>query len=37
MFVGTLMIYVRNADKLVTLMDKVKKVEGVFTVERLIS
>ncbi len=37
MFVGTLMIYVRNADKLSTLMDKLKKVSGVFTVERLIS
>ena len=37
MFVGTLMIYVRNADKLSSLMDKVKKVQGVFTVERLIS
>ncbi|NTW82507.1 MAG: bifunctional (p)ppGpp synthetase/guanosine-3',5'-bis(diphosphate) 3'-pyrophosphohydrolase [Chlorobiaceae bacterium] len=37
MFVGTLMIYVRNAEKLGTLMDKLKKVQGVFTVERLIS
>ncbi len=37
MFVGTLMIYVRNAEKLGTLMDKLKKVSGVFTVERLIS
>ncbi|MEI8031930.1 MAG: bifunctional (p)ppGpp synthetase/guanosine-3',5'-bis(diphosphate) 3'-pyrophosphohydrolase [Chlorobiaceae bacterium] len=37
MFVGTLMIYVRNADKLGTLMEKLKKVQGVFTVERLIS
>ena len=37
MFVGTLMIYVRNADKLSSLMDKVKKVQGVFSVERLIS
>ncbi|NTU96566.1 MAG: bifunctional (p)ppGpp synthetase/guanosine-3',5'-bis(diphosphate) 3'-pyrophosphohydrolase [Chlorobiaceae bacterium] len=37
MFVGTLMIYVRNAEKLGTLMDKLKKVPGVFTVERLIS
>ncbi|MEI6639886.1 MAG: bifunctional (p)ppGpp synthetase/guanosine-3',5'-bis(diphosphate) 3'-pyrophosphohydrolase [Chlorobium sp.] len=35
MFVGTMMIYVRNADKLTTLMDKLKKVQGVFTVERL--
>ena len=37
MFVGTLMIYVRNSDKLSSLMDKVKKVQGVFTVDRLIS
>ncbi|MBM3423372.1 MAG: bifunctional (p)ppGpp synthetase/guanosine-3',5'-bis(diphosphate) 3'-pyrophosphohydrolase [Chlorobi bacterium] len=37
MFVGTLMVYVRNIDKLATLMDKLKKVQGVFTVERLIS
>ena len=37
MFVGTMMIYVRNADKLATLMEKLKKVSGVFTVERLIS
>ncbi len=37
MFVGTVMIYVRNAEKLGTLMDKLKKVQGVFTVERLIS
>ncbi|NTV05534.1 MAG: bifunctional (p)ppGpp synthetase/guanosine-3',5'-bis(diphosphate) 3'-pyrophosphohydrolase, partial [Chlorobiaceae bacterium] len=37
MFVGTMMIYVRNAEKLNTLMDKLKKVQGIFTVERLIS
>ncbi len=37
MFVGTMMIYVRNAEKLATLMDKLKKVPGIFTVERLIS
>ena len=37
MFVGTMMIYVRNAEKLNTLMDKLKKVPGIFTVERLIS
>jgi GTP pyrophosphokinase len=37
MFIGTLMIYVRNTDKLTALMDKLKKVQGVFTVERLSS
>ncbi|KAA6232107.1 bifunctional (p)ppGpp synthetase/guanosine-3',5'-bis(diphosphate) 3'-pyrophosphohydrolase [Chlorobium phaeovibrioides] len=37
MFVGTLMVYVRNAEKLTFLMDKLKKVAGIFTVERLIS
>ncbi|TLU87822.1 MAG: bifunctional (p)ppGpp synthetase/guanosine-3',5'-bis(diphosphate) 3'-pyrophosphohydrolase [Chlorobium sp.] len=37
MFVGTMMIYVRNAEKLNTLMEKLKKVQGIFTVERLIS
>ena len=37
MFVGTMMVYVRNAEKLSTLMDKLKKVSGIFTVERLIS
>ncbi len=37
MFVGTMMVYVRNAEKLSTLMDKLKKVPGIFTVERLIS
>ena len=37
MFVGTMIVYVRNAEKLNTLMDKLKKVQGIFTVERLIS
>jgi len=37
MFVGTMMIYVPNADKLTALMDKLKKVPGIFTVERLIN
>ncbi|ABB23280.1 RelA/SpoT family protein [Pelodictyon luteolum] len=37
MFVGTVMVYVRNTEKLSALMDKLKKVAGVFTVERLIS
>jgi GTP diphosphokinase / guanosine-3',5'-bis(diphosphate) 3'-diphosphatase len=37
LFVGTMMIYVPNAEKLTTLMDKLKRVPGVFTVERLIS
>jgi len=37
MFVGTMMVYVRNAEKLSTLMEKLKKVQGIFTVERLIS
>jgi len=37
MFVGTLMVYVRNIEKLATLMEKLKKVQGIFTVERLIS
>jgi GTP diphosphokinase / guanosine-3',5'-bis(diphosphate) 3'-diphosphatase len=36
-FVCSLMIFVRNTDKLTTLMDKLKKVQGVFTVERLSS
>lgn len=36
MFVGTLMVYVRNIDKLANLMDKLKRVPGVFSVERLI-
>jgi GTP diphosphokinase / guanosine-3',5'-bis(diphosphate) 3'-diphosphatase len=34
-FICNLMIFVRNTDKLTTLMDKLKKVQGVFTVERL--
>jgi len=37
MFVGTMMVYVRNSEKLSTLMEKLKKVQGIFTVERLIS
>ena len=37
LFVGTMMIYVPNAEKLTTLMDKLKRVPGVFTVERLIN
>ncbi len=36
-FVCSLMIFVRNTDKLTTLMDKLRKVQGVFTVERLSS
>jgi len=34
-FVCNLMIFVRNTDKLTTLMEKLRKVQGVFTVERL--
>jgi len=34
-FVCNLMIFVKNTDKLTTLMDKLKKVQGVFTVERM--
>ncbi|HWR01001.1 MAG TPA: bifunctional (p)ppGpp synthetase/guanosine-3',5'-bis(diphosphate) 3'-pyrophosphohydrolase [Chlorobaculum sp.] len=36
-FIGTFMIFVKNTAKLTTLMDKVKKVQGVFTVERMSS
>ena len=36
-FTCNLMIFVRNTDKLNTLMDKLRKVQGVFTVERLSS
>ncbi len=36
-FIGTLMIFVKNTAKLTTLMDKLKKVQGVFTVERMSS
>ncbi len=36
-FVCNLMIFVRNIEKLNTLMDKLKKVQGVFTVERMSS
>ncbi len=35
MFLGTVMIYVRNISRLNALIDKVKKVQGVFSVERL--
>ncbi|MBF0585652.1 bifunctional (p)ppGpp synthetase/guanosine-3',5'-bis(diphosphate) 3'-pyrophosphohydrolase [Prosthecochloris sp. N3] len=35
MFIGTVMIYVRNISKLQSLMDKIRKVQGVFSVERL--
>jgi GTP pyrophosphokinase len=31
------MIFVRNTAKLTTLMDKLRKVQGVFTVERMSS
>ncbi|AAM72771.1 MAG TPA: bifunctional (p)ppGpp synthetase/guanosine-3',5'-bis(diphosphate) 3'-pyrophosphohydrolase [Chlorobaculum sp.] len=34
-FTCNLMIFVKNTDKLTTLMDKLRKVQGVFTVERL--
>ncbi len=37
MFIGTVMIYVKNISRLQSLMDKIKKVQGVFSVERLIS
>ncbi len=37
MFVGTMMVYVRNAEKLRILMEKLKKVRGIFSVERLIT
>ncbi|RXK84570.1 bifunctional (p)ppGpp synthetase/guanosine-3',5'-bis(diphosphate) 3'-pyrophosphohydrolase [Chlorobaculum sp. 24CR] len=36
-FTCNLMIFVKNTDKLTTLMDKLRKVQGVFTVERLSS
>ncbi|MCG8343737.1 MAG: hypothetical protein MI685_01190, partial [Chlorobiales bacterium] len=35
MFIGTVMIYVRNISRLQSLMDKIRKVQGVFSVERL--
>ena len=35
MFIGTVMIYVRNIARLQSLMDKIRKVQGVFSVERL--
>jgi len=34
MFIGTVMIYVRNINRLQSLMDKIRKVQGVFSVER---
>jgi guanosine-3',5'-bis(diphosphate) 3'-pyrophosphohydrolase len=34
-FTCNLMIFVKNTDKLTTLMDKLRRVQGVFTVERL--
>lgn len=37
MFVGTVMVYVRNTEKLSTLMEKLRRVAGVFSVERLTS
>ncbi|NTW63040.1 MAG: bifunctional (p)ppGpp synthetase/guanosine-3',5'-bis(diphosphate) 3'-pyrophosphohydrolase [Chlorobiaceae bacterium] len=37
MFTGTFMVYVRNIEKLATLMERLKKVNGIFTVERLLS
>jgi len=37
MFTGTFMVYVRNIEKLTSLMDRLKKVQGIFTVERLLS
>ncbi|MBC8523979.1 MAG: bifunctional (p)ppGpp synthetase/guanosine-3',5'-bis(diphosphate) 3'-pyrophosphohydrolase, partial [Chlorobium phaeobacteroides] len=37
MFIGTVMIYVRNISRLKALIDKIKKVQGVFSVERLSS
>ncbi len=37
MFIGTVMIYVRNIARLQSLMDKIRKVQGVFSVERLVS
>ncbi|TCD47566.1 bifunctional (p)ppGpp synthetase/guanosine-3',5'-bis(diphosphate) 3'-pyrophosphohydrolase [Chlorobium sp. N1] len=37
MFVGTVMVYVRNTEKLSVLMEKLRRVAGVFSVERLIS
>jgi len=35
MFIGTVMVYVRNIDRLQHLMDRIRKVQGVFSVERL--
>ncbi len=36
-FVCNLMVFVKNTAKLATLMDKLKKVRGVFTVERMLA
>lgn len=36
-FFCNLMVFVKNTDKLTTLMDKLRRVQGVFTVERLSS
>ncbi len=35
MFIGTVMVYVRNIARLTALMDKIRKITGVFSVERL--
>ncbi|ASQ91157.1 phosphohydrolase [Prosthecochloris sp. GSB1] len=35
MFIGTVMVYVRNIGRLQSLMDRIRKVQGVFSVERL--
>ncbi|ACF46838.1 (p)ppGpp synthetase I, SpoT/RelA [Prosthecochloris aestuarii DSM 271] len=35
MFIGTVMVYVRNISRLTALMDKIRKITGVFSVERL--
>lgn len=35
MFTGTFMVYTRNITRLQTLMDKIRRVAGVFSVERI--
>ncbi len=35
MFIATVMVYIRNISKLQSLMDKIRKVQGIFSVERL--
>ncbi len=35
MFIGTVMVFVRNIGRLQGLMDRIRKVQGVFSVERL--